>query len=107
MSQRENAACSKIVLIHCSRMDHTPIQDTFNQDIFKITTLKLPHTAKTVPDCLLFKIRRNGNLKQSVRCGHSHDYDLSISVSSEAFVKTEYVLIVVVARLRRRRKSLR
>ena len=33
--------------------------------------LRLSHTARTVPDCL----RRDENLKQSVRCGHSHNYD--------------------------------
>ena len=33
--------------------------------------LRLPHTAKTVSDCL----RRDGNRKQSARCGHSRDYD--------------------------------
>ena len=33
--------------------------------------LRLPHTTRTVPNCL----RRDNNPKQSVQCAHSQDYD--------------------------------
>ena len=61
------------------------------------------HTARTVPDCL----RGDNNLKQSVQCGHSHDYDFVDFRLDGSCRQNRTFSVIVVARLSRRRQSLR